>query len=204
MDSLDDSNENKDLESNGIIDIKIAVLGKSLVGKSALTFRFIKDEFPKEHETSIEEQYKINSTIDGYNCRLEILDTAGQDDFQTMLENWINFATGFLLVYSIDDPDSFNRIKTIYESIVKVKEKEMFCCIIVGNKCDLSDGSRKVSVEEAEQYARSIGMPFVESSSLHKINVKESFIKLAHDILERSQARKKVNVFGKVCGCNII
>ena len=44
---------------------KLVVLGKSLVGKSALTFRFINDQFPKEHDTTIEDQYKTTTNIDG-------------------------------------------------------------------------------------------------------------------------------------------
>ncbi len=51
-------------------ELKIAVLGKSLVGKSALTYRFINDKFPTEHDTTIEDQYKINLTIEGIQCRL--------------------------------------------------------------------------------------------------------------------------------------
>ena len=53
-----------------IKEFKIAVLGKSLVGKSALTFRFINDKFPTDHDTTIEDQYRIDVNIDGYDCRL--------------------------------------------------------------------------------------------------------------------------------------
>ena len=93
------------------IEIKLVILGKSLVGKSALTYRFINDQFPKEHDTTIEDQYKVSTVIDGYSCLLEILDTAGQDDYQSMIETWINFGSGFLLVYSIDDVESFIEAK---------------------------------------------------------------------------------------------
>ena len=51
-------------------DLKIAVLGKTLVGKSALTYRFINDKFPTEHDTTIEDQYKVTTTIDGIECKL--------------------------------------------------------------------------------------------------------------------------------------
>jgi GTPase SAR1 family protein len=51
-------------------EFKIAVLGKSLVGKSALTFRFINDKFPAEHDTTIEDQYRISVNIEGHDCRL--------------------------------------------------------------------------------------------------------------------------------------
>ncbi len=77
----------------------IWILGKSLVGKKALLYRFINDKFSSEHDTTIEDQYTIESEIDGKKCRLELLDTAGQDDFQSMLDSFIISADGFMLVY---------------------------------------------------------------------------------------------------------
>jgi small GTP-binding protein len=77
-------------------DLKIAVLGKSLVGKSALTYRFINDKFPEEHDTTIEDQYTLPIEIEGIQCKLEILDTAGQDDCQSMLDTWINSVDGVI------------------------------------------------------------------------------------------------------------
>jgi GTPase SAR1 family protein len=53
-----------------ICELKIAVLGKTLVGKSALTFRFISDKFPNEHDTTIEDQYRVNVNIENVDCRL--------------------------------------------------------------------------------------------------------------------------------------
>ncbi len=186
------------------IDIKLVILGKSLVGKSALTYRFINDQFPKEHDTTIEDQYKINMTIDGYNCLLEILDTAGQDDYQSMLETWINFGSGFLLVYSIDDIESFEEAKKKYDKVVYIKGNDNFSCILVGNKCDLGDDVRKIPTNEAEEFANSKGIPFLETSALNKINVKESFSKVVHDLLQKTQEKKKAGALGKMCGCQII
>lgn len=51
-------------------DLRIAVLGRSLVGKSALTYRFINDRFPTDHDTTIEDQYRINLNIEGVECML--------------------------------------------------------------------------------------------------------------------------------------
>ena len=124
-----------DLPSEAV-DLKIAVLGKSLVGKSALTYRFINDKFPTDHDTTIEDQYSIPTQIDGIECRLEILDTAGQDDYQSMLDTWINSADGFILVYSIDDKDSFDSTRMRYERIIKNKGTSGYAIIIVGNKCE--------------------------------------------------------------------
>ena len=185
------------------IEIKLVILGKSLVGKSALTYRFINDQFPKDHDTTIEDQYKVSTNIDGFNCLLEILDTAGQDDYQSMIETWINFGSGFLLVYSIDDVESFVEAKKKYEKLVRIKGREPFSCILVGNKCDLGKDLRKVSKKEAEEFAKSKGIPFMEASALTTINVKESFKKVTHDLLALTQKKEKnIGIMGKVC-CDI-
>ena len=185
-------------ETSDVIELKLAVLGQTLVGKSALTYRFISDKFPTEHDTTIEDQYKINTTIDEHNCRLEILDTAGQDDYQSMLDTWINFAEGFVLVYSIDDRESFESLKDKYDRVVKNKSDDVYSVIIVGNKCDLED-KRKVTKEEGESYAKSKGVDFMEVSALKTINVKETFVKLAHNLLEKKVAQKTEAGGDKCC-----
>ena len=185
-------------------DLKLVVLGKSLVGKSALTFRFINDQFPKEHDTTIEDQYKTTINIDGYQVKLEILDTAGQDDYQSMQETWINYGAGFLLIYSIDDMESFNEVKKKLDKVILIKSKDIYSCIIVGNKCDLGDNVRKVPKSMAEEFANSEGIPFLEASALSTINVREAFMKVAHDLMEKTQQKKNSGFMGKMCGCNLI
>ena len=186
------------------INIKLVILGKSLVGKSALTYRFINDQFPKDHDTTIEDQYKVSVVIDGLNILLEILDTAGQDDYQSMIETWINFGSGFLLVYSIDDVESFIEVKKKYEKLISIKGKEPFSCILVGNKCDLGPDVRRVSYQEAEAFAKSKDIPFLEASALTKINVKESFALVTHNLLEKTQKKEGGGIMKKICGCDII
>lgn len=166
--------------------LKVAVLGKSLVGKSALTYRFISDKFPTEHDTTVEDQYKTIMSVNGVNYELEVLDTAGQDDYQTMLDTWIDFGNCFLLVYSIDDYDSFKQIKEKFDRIQQVKNSGTYSVVIVGNKCDLADTSRKVEKSEVESYARGIGFSCIEVSALTKINVKEAFSQVVHEYLQKN------------------
>jgi small GTP-binding protein len=163
-------------------DLKIAVLGKSLVGKSALTYRFINDKFPEEHDTTIEDQYSLPIEIEGIQCKLEILDTAGQDDYQSMLDTWINSVDGFILVYAIDDKESFESMKMRYERIVKNKGNNKYSIVIAGNKCDL-ENKRKVSREEGELYCKGLNIDFLECSALEKINVKECFLCVSKKLL---------------------
>jgi small GTP-binding protein len=175
------------------IPLKIAVLGQTLVGKSALTFRFINDKFPNEHDTTIEDSYSFTAKIDGINCQLEILDTAGQDDYQTMLDTWINSSDGFLLVYSIDNKESFESTKKRYERILKLKGDQKVAIVVAGNKCDLEE-SRKVSKEEAENFCLSNKITFMETSALKVINVKEAFLSCAKGLLQINFPEKYKNV----------
>ena len=77
--------------------MNIKIKGKGVVGKSSLTYRFINYNTPTEHDPTIEDRYKSNSIIDGVLYEVEILDTAGEDDYQNMMDMWISFGEGFLL-----------------------------------------------------------------------------------------------------------
>ena len=194
-----ESNNYNDESSKEKMAIKLVVLGKSLVGKSALTYRFISDKFPTEHDTTVEDQYKTITTVDGIEVELEILDTAGQDDYQTMLDTWIEFGNCYLLVYAFDDPESFNQLKNKYERICKIKANQKYSVVIVGNKCDLPDSSKKVKKNEAQNFGKNLGIISLEVSALKRVNVKEAFIQVVHDYLTKTQ---KENVKNKVgCPC---
>lgn len=75
---------------------------------------------------------------------LDVLDTAGQEEYSAMREQYMRTGEGFLLVYSITSRQSFDEIQTFQQQILRVKDKDYFPIIIVGNKCDL-DGEREVS-----------------------------------------------------------
>ena len=98
----------------------------------------------------MEDTYKINIKIkSGETREFQILDTAGEEDYQNMLNSWINSAIGFNLVFAVNDSDSFEYLKTIREKIKK-NEAENKPIIIVGNKCDLGI-KRKVTVQEGQE-----------------------------------------------------
>ena len=97
------------------------------------------------------------------------MDTAGEDDYQEMLDEWIKVGDGFLYVYSIDDHEGFDRFKVIYQRIEK-KNKNNYPIILVGNIKELSEKDRKVSKTEAEEMAKSFGIEYIELSSVTDFN----------------------------------
>jgi GTPase KRas protein len=68
---------------------------------------------------------------------LDVLDTAGQEEYSAMREQYMRTGEGFLLIYSITSRQSFEEIMTFQQQILRVKDKDYFPIIVVGNKCDL-------------------------------------------------------------------
>ena len=161
--------------------VKITVLGKGIVGKSSLTYRFINYEAPQEHDPTIEDRYKSNINIDGQDYEVEILDTAGEEDYQNMIDMWISFGDGFLLVFAINDRESFDLLKVKYQRVFKGKHGNKCPMLLVGNKQDL-EKERKVSYNEAKRQADSWGIEYIETSARTNFNCKEAFERVARRI----------------------
>merc|ERR1712083_643428 len=101
---------------------KIVVLGGGGVGKSALTIRLVTDNFLDEYDPTIEDSYRKQVQIDNKTALLDILDTAGQEEFSSMQDQWMREGKGFLLVYNITSDATWNEIIQLREKILRAKE----------------------------------------------------------------------------------
>jgi len=160
---------------------KIVVVGGGGVGKSALTIQFIQSHFVDEYDPTIEDSYRKQCIIDDEVALLDVLDTAGQEEYSAMREQYMRTGEGFLCVYSIVSRNSFEEISTFYQQILRVKDKDYFPVIIIGNKCDL-EHERAVAIQEGFELAKQFGCKFMETSAKHKINVDEAFFALVREI----------------------
>jgi small GTP-binding protein len=120
-------------------EIKLVVMGSGGVGKSAITVQFIQGIFIKKYDPTIEESYRKTVDVDGKTYMLEILDTAGTEQFTAMRDLYMKNGQGFALVYSLVSDATFHELKPIRAQIVKVKDTEDIAMVLVGNKCDLED-----------------------------------------------------------------
>jgi len=165
---------------------KIVVLGDGGVGKSCLTIQFTQNHFVKEYDPTIENSYRKQITLDEESLMLDILDTAGQEEYSVMRDQYINSGQGFLLVYSITSKRSFETAFELKDKIVQVKERESFPIVLCGNKCDL-DKERKVTIEEGQAKAKEWNVPFFETSAKARLNVEEAFLELVRQIKNSSK-----------------
>lgn len=139
----------------------------------------------REQATSVvltrADSYRKQCVIDGEVALLDVLDTAGQEEYSAMREQYMRTGEGFLLVYSITSRQSFEEIMTFEQQILRVKDKDYFPIILVGNKCDL-ESERAVSKEDGAALARKFNCNFIETSAKSRINVENAFFELVREI----------------------
>jgi len=160
---------------------KLVILGEGGVGKSALTIQLTQNHFITEYDPTIENSYRKQVNIDDETCMLDILDTAGQEEYSAMRDQYIRSGQGFVIVYSITSRPSFESLANFHDQILRVKDEDSFPTCILGNKCDL-EKDREVSTVEGKEFADSIGAPFYETSAKARINVEEGFYQLVRQI----------------------
>lgn len=154
------------------------------MGKSCLTIQLIQSHFVDEYDPTIEDSYRKQCVIDDEVALLDVLDTAGQEEYSAMREQYMRTGEGFLLVYSITSDQSFEEIRTFQQQILRVKDKDptdYFPMVVVGNKCDL-ESEREVPRQDGEALAKQFGCPFVETSAKTRTNVDKAFFDLVREI----------------------
>src|SRR6201996_2687686 len=140
---------------------------------------------------------------------LEVLDTAGQEEYIALRDQWIRDGEGFVLVYSISSRSSFSRIQKFHHQIQRVKEAASAGSptypgsplsqtmdshafgpapvMLVGNKCDRVT-EREVSTQEGYSLAKELGCDFVEASAKNCINVEKAFYDVVRQLRRQRQS----------------
>jgi len=165
----------------GIGMYRLVLVGLGGVGKSCLTIRFISQRFVEEYDPTLEDSYRKHVTVDKQECMLDIFDTAGQEDFSAVRDQYMRTGDGFLCIYSITYSVSFLEVQKLYDHILRVKDADDIPFVLVGNKCDLEQ-SREVSKQQGEELAKEINVPFFEASAKTKINVNQIFYEVVREI----------------------
>eukprot|EP01027_Heterolobosea_sp_BB2_P022425 GEZU01033021.1.p1 GENE.GEZU01033021.1~~GEZU01033021.1.p1 ORF type:complete len:968 (+),score=243.56 GEZU01033021.1:73-2976(+) len=133
------------------------------------------------YSKSLSQVAKSNRYDDGQTCMLDILDTAGQEEYSALRDQYYRTGDGFLIVYSVTDRRSLNEAAEIRENLLRVKDSDDVPIVLVANKTDL-DYERTVTREEGESLARSWNAPFIETSAKLRTNVDEAFFQLVREI----------------------
>jgi len=143
--------------------------------------QFVQGIFVEKYDPTIEDSYRKLVEVDNDQYMLEILDTAGTEQFTAMRDLYMKNGQGFVLCYSIIAQSTFNDLPDLREQILRVKDTDKVPMVLVGNKCDLAD-QRVITTEQGEALASKFGCKFLEASAKTKVNVEQIFYDLVRQI----------------------
>lgn len=167
---------------------KLVIIGDSGVGKTSIVKRFVDNEFEPSFVATIGIDFKIK-TIGG--TRIKIWDTAGQEQFKAITSAYYRGAKGIIFVYDVTNKESFEHIGSVWlPEVKKFTDDSETIFMLVGNKIDL--GPAKVSIQEAEIFAKSNNMITYETSAKERNSVNVCFTELIK-IIEKKSEKKDIN-----------
>ena len=182
---------------------KLVIVGGGGVGKSALTIQLIQNHFVEEYDPTIEDSYRKQVTIDDESCLLDILDTAGQEEYSAMRDQYLRKGHGFICAFSVTSRASFDEVSAFREQILRVKDADKVPIVLIANKCDLVV-DRQVTTEEGQDLAKAFGCPFFETSAKARINVEEPFYQLVREIRKDTSLKKGGKPSKGKKGCSLL
>ena len=149
--------------NNDLLPIKIILLGDTGVGKSSIIKRYIEDSFDENLSSTIGSNFleKIEK-IKGQKVRLEVWDTAGQEEFRSVTKLFVKNSKIIILVYNVTQKLSFEGLNYWYDFIQK-ELAQNFVLGVAGNKTDLifEDGyDEEITSEEGKAFAEKIKANF--------------------------------------------
>ncbi|XP_036808296.1 LOW QUALITY PROTEIN: ras-related protein M-Ras [Oncorhynchus mykiss] len=175
--------------SDNLPTYKLVVVGDGGVGKSALTIQFFQNIFVPDYDPTIEDSYLKHTEIDAQWAILDVLDTAGQEEFSAMREQYMRTGDGFLIVFSVTDKASFEHVDRFHQLILRVKDR-----------WDLLLNFPLVAVARTRDQGREMdskhSIAYIETSAKDPaMNVDKAFHELVRvirqQIPERSQKKKR-------------
>jgi len=169
---------------------KIIMVGAGGVGKSALTLQYMYGDFIEEYDPTKADSYRKKVVNDGEECFIDILDTAGQEEYAAIRDNYYRSGEGFMCVFSITEAESFAQSQELRDQICRILDNEDIPLLLVGNKCDLAH-LRKVSTREAEALAAEWNCQYIETSAKTPSNVNECYAMIIRLIQQQKQSANK-------------
>ena len=167
---------------------KVVLIGESGVGKTSIINRYISDTFSPVLTATPGASFATKTVfLKEYNqsIKFEIWDTAGQEKYKAITKNLFLKVMGAIIIYDITSEKSFTNLKS-WVQMIKEECGSHMQIIMVGNKSDLID-QRKISEEEATNYAKEQKIEYIETSCKTGENVKKAVTILCESIMETKE-----------------
>ena len=179
--------------------LKYIIIGNSSVGKSNLLLKFAHNKFLDEYQATIGVEFGAkNVEIDNKIFRVQIWDTAGQENFRSITRAYYKNSVCALIVYDINNEDTFDSVQSWIQEC-KLQTPKTVTMVLVGNKCDLEC---KVDRNKAKEIAEENGMLYFETSAKTGKGVDELFKKSAAKIKDNIE-KNYYDLTNESCGVKI-
>ncbi|XP_019876464.1 ras-related and estrogen-regulated growth inhibitor-like protein isoform X2 [Aethina tumida] len=140
--------------------VRVAVIGKSNVGKSALTVRYLTRRYIGEYRSNTDLLYRQTLTINNTALDVEIVDVCSCD-MQVFPEEAIYWADACVVVYDITCRTSFQQATDMLQRVLQLRTQ--IPTVLLGNKADL-EHLRQVEEMEGRTLAVKHNVQFHEVS----------------------------------------
>lgn len=172
--------------------LKLTLVGDGGVGKSCLILQYMYGDFVEEYEPTKADAYRRTITLQGDEVQIDILDTAGQEDYPAVRDGYLKHGDGFLLVFDLTNRETFESIKNHRENVLRVKaDDQNLPIILIGNKKDLNM-SRRILFDEANNLATNWNIPYIETSAKTRENVDRAFSEIFVKIKDLKTQRQRI------------
>ena len=175
------------------LSFKIIIIGDQGVGKSCLSIKASRNYFEDFYSPTVGFEFvSFNVRIEDKNIKLQIWDTCGQEVYRSLISSFYRSASLAIMVYSIDNDDSFNNIEK-WLNDVKTQSNPNIKIFLIGNKADLED-KRQVAKETGEKFCSDHKLSFfIETSAKTGFNVQNVFIQAAKELyLSHEEIKNRV------------
>ncbi|EJU01413.1 ras-domain-containing protein [Dacryopinax primogenitus] len=184
---------------------KVALFGDGAVGKTAIAVKFTRGTFLETYDPTIEDSYRIHTSFQGQPAFLELVDTAGQDDYATLRDQWLHEGDAYVLVYAVSSRKSFMRLLNMEATLKRARQKSSHIypvSMLIGNKYDLTDqaGGRAVGAQEAYELAQRYGCFYMETSAKSGYNITKMFETIVLALRNRHAGRPSTGPPGTIWG----
>ena len=166
---------------------QILIIGDPSVGKTSIIRRYTNGTFKEEYLSTVGlDYYSKEEIIDGKTINIKLWDTAGEERYKSLTQNYFRNAEGVLLVFDVTNTDSFNNLKDWISSIkLNMEGNNIFIpIVIIGNKLDMED-QREITKEQAEQFVSENKYKYFETSAKTGEGIDKSIRELAVQILKQ-------------------
>ena len=154
--------------------LKFILIGDSSVGKSNIFSVYRDGTFSEKLQPSIGVEFIAkNITINDTIFRIQVWDTAGQENFVSMTKVYYRNSSVAFIIYDITEKESFHHIE-FWLNELKKEVPESVLLVLIGNKND-KNNKRQINYEQGKDFAEKHEMLFFEVSAKNKINIEKIF-----------------------------